>query len=48
MSQGIADIYSWWLIASPLAAMFFTLLIINFIGEGVREAFDPRVHSRLR
>ena len=48
MNQGISDIYSWWLIASPLGAMFCTLLIINFVGEGVREAFDPKVHSRLR
>ncbi|MDA3856545.1 MAG: ABC transporter permease subunit [Candidatus Woesearchaeota archaeon] len=48
MSQGISDIHSWWLIAAPLGAMFFTLLIINFVGEGAREAFDPRDHSRLR
>jgi len=48
MNQGVADITSWWLIAAPLGAMFLTLLIINFIGEGVREAFDPKVFSRLR
>jgi microcin C transport system permease protein len=48
MNQGVADITSWWLIAAPLGAMFITLLIINFIGEGVREAFDPKIFSRLR
>lgn len=48
MNQGVADITSWWLIAAPLGAMFITLLIISFIGEGVREAFDPKVYSRLR
>ena len=32
----------------PLAAMFVTLLLIVFIGEAVREAFDPKEYSRLR
>lgn len=38
----------WWLIVSPMLAMFFTLTLTVFIGEGVREAFDPKVYSRLR
>jgi microcin C transport system permease protein len=38
----------WWLVFSPLSVMFLTLLLIVFIGEAVREAFDPREHSRLR
>jgi microcin C transport system permease protein len=38
----------WWLVFSPLSVMFVTLLLIVFIGEAVREAFDPREHSRLR
>ncbi len=48
ISQGTQDIRYWWLIVSPLVAMFFTLLTIIFIGEGIREAFDPKVYSRLR
>ena len=48
VSQGISDIRYWWLILSPMGASFTTLLLISFIGEGVREAFDPKVHSRLR
>ena len=31
-----------------VTAQFLTLLCIVFIGEGVREAFDPKVYSRLR
>jgi len=31
-----------------LLAMFITLQLIVFIGEAVREAFDPKVYSRLR
>ena len=48
LNQGKEDITNWWLISSPLAAIFLTLLAITFIGEGLREAFDPKVHSRLR
>jgi microcin C transport system permease protein len=43
----ISDGY-WWLILVPLSAMFFTLIMVVFIGEGVREAFDPKTFSRLR
>jgi len=38
----------WHLTVFPLLAMFITLQIIVFIGESVREAFDPKVFSRLR
>lgn len=38
----------WWLVAAPLGAMFITLLLTVFVGESVREAFDPKVFSRLR
>lgn len=49
ISQGTSeDISNWWLIVAPLSAMFFTLLSITFIGEGIRQAFDPREYSRLR
>jgi len=48
VSQGISDIRYWWLILSPMGATFTTLLLITFIGEAIREAFDPKVYSRLR
>ncbi|MFM7774828.1 MAG: ABC transporter permease subunit [Candidatus Kapaibacterium sp.] len=38
----------WWLVLVPLGAMFSTLILVVFIGEGVREAFDPKTFSRLR
>jgi|JI8StandDraft_1071087.scaffolds.fasta_scaffold07030_2 microcin C transport system permease protein len=38
----------WWLTVVPLSAMFFTLMLTVFIGEAIREAFDPKVFSRLR
>ena len=33
---------AWWLIVYPSAALFITMLLTVFIGEGVREAFDSR------
>jgi microcin C transport system permease protein len=46
--QGMTNIENWWLVAAPLTAMFLTLIAIVFIGEAIREAFDPKVYSRLR
>lgn len=33
---------SWWLALFPSLALFITLLFLNMLGEGVRDAFDPR------
>lgn len=48
INQGLSeDISYWWLIISPLFMMFFTLNTITFIGEGVRQAFDPRDYAKI-
>ena len=47
-SQGAANLQYWHLVVFPLISMGGTLFLITFIGEGIREAFDPKVHSRLR
>ena len=36
------------IILLPLAFLFLTLLLVVFIGEAIREAFDPKEFSRLR
>lgn len=33
---------AWWLAVYPSAALFLTLTILNLIGDGVRDALDPR------
>jgi len=48
VGQGVANIFSWWLVLFPFGALFVTLMLVVFIGEAIREAFDPRVFSRLR
>jgi microcin C transport system permease protein len=37
--------HAWWLAVCPTVALSGTLLILNFIGEGLRDAFDPRSGS---
>jgi microcin C transport system permease protein len=34
--------HAWWLAVFPASALMFTLLLLNFIGEGLRQALDPR------
>jgi microcin C transport system permease protein len=48
IGQGMANLTKWWLVFFPLGVMFVTLLLVVFIGEAVREAFDPKEYSRLR
>lgn len=48
VGQGKANIFEWHLVTYPLGALFVTLMLIVFIGEAVREAFDPKVFARLR
>ncbi len=46
--QGKSNLQYWHLIVVPLSAIGITLFLITFIGEAIREAFDPKVYSRLR
>lgn len=32
----------WWLLAFPAVAMSLSLLALNFLGDGLRDAFDPK------
>lgn len=34
---------AWWLAFFPSMALFGTLTLLSFVGEGLRNAFDPRV-----
>lgn len=39
--------WAWWLILYPSLAVFIVMLLGVFVGEGVRDAFDPRPNSRM-
>ena len=36
----------WWLLVFPAAAMSVTLFSMNFLGDGLRDALDPRQKGR--
>ncbi|MFN0057314.1 MAG: ABC transporter permease [Planctomycetota bacterium] len=36
----------WWLVVGPAAAMASTLLALNILGDGLRDALDPRLRGR--
>ena len=38
---------AWWLILYPSLALFVVMLLTVLVGEGLRDAFDPRQKSRL-
>jgi len=48
LNQGKTNLQYWHLILIPLTSITTTLFLITFIGEAIREAFDPKVYSRLR
>jgi len=48
IGQGTENLTKWWLVFYPLGVLFLTLLLVVFIGEAIREAFDPKEFSRLR
>jgi peptide/nickel transport system permease protein len=33
---------TWWVAVAPGVMLFFTVLAFNFVGDGLRDAFDPR------
>ncbi|MEM1185948.1 MAG: ABC transporter permease [Planctomycetota bacterium] len=45
-AEGLSELNTfrshWWLLAVPSALLGVTLLALNFVGEGLREALDPK------
>jgi len=39
------DVQAWWLAVFPGGAMFLTVTAFNVLGEGVRDAVDPRLRT---
>ncbi len=42
LAQGKANINAWWLSISTFSVLVGTLILLIFIGEALRETFDPR------
>jgi microcin C transport system permease protein len=39
--------WAWWLILYPSLALFIVMLLGVFVGEGIRNAYDPKRYTRL-
>jgi peptide/nickel transport system permease protein len=47
LSDSIGTVQDWWwLTVFPGLAIFLTVLAVNFVGDGLRDAFDPRRRVR--
>lgn len=46
ISVGRFKFYSWWLTTFPGLAILSVVLGFNFFGDGVRDAFDPKIVTR--
>jgi len=45
LNQGISNLHAPWIVSSAFVAMTLVLTLVTFIGESIREAFDPRRFS---
>jgi peptide/nickel transport system permease protein len=45
ISSGRYKFYSWWLTAFAGLAMLMVVIGFNFLGDGVRDAFDPHMRA---
>jgi len=42
LKQGTTNLQSPWIVLSTFSALVIVLLLVTFIGEAIREAFDPK------
>lgn len=45
ISQGTENMESWWILGSVTAALVTVLVLITFVGEAIRDAFDPKKYT---
>lgn len=46
LQQGKSNLDAYWILVSVVGAIVLVLTMVTFIGEGVREAFDPKKYTR--
>ncbi len=45
ISQGTENMESWWILGSVIVALVTVLVLITFVGEAIRDAFDPKKYT---
>lgn len=46
LAQGKTYLYAWWISIPTFCVLVLTLLLLTFIGDGLRDALDSRRHPR--
>jgi len=47
LNEARSNTFAWWLAVFPGWAIFMTVLAYNLLGEGLRDALDPRLSGRV-
>ncbi|MCJ7693726.1 MAG: ABC transporter permease [Sedimentisphaerales bacterium] len=47
LGVGVTGRFLWWLTLFPGLAIFFSVLAYNLVGEGLRDAIDPRLRKSI-
>jgi microcin C transport system permease protein len=45
LHQGTGNLNAPWIVVSAFSALSVTLILVTFVGEAIREAFDPKRHT---
>ncbi|MCP3921095.1 MAG: ABC transporter permease subunit [Desulfobacterales bacterium] len=45
LNQSWENLDAWWISTTVVTAMIITLTTVTFVGEAVREALDPKLHT---
>ncbi len=48
LNDGLSNLSAPWLVSSTFSVLVATLVLITFVGEAVREAFDPKTFTYYR
>ena len=48
LKQAAENLDNWHMLIFPVIVLTITIFMITFISEAIREAFDPKIYSRLR
>ena len=48
LKQAAENLDNWHMLIFPVIVLTLTIFMITFISEAIREAFDPKIYSRLR
>lgn len=43
LNEGRSNFHAWWLVVFPGIAIFVTVTVYNLIGDGLRDALDPKL-----